>query len=52
MGTLPLVPACIVALALVPALRAGLFQQINLYCSSNEYTEHVHVPSTVGELLS
>jgi len=39
-------------LALVPALHAGPSQQINLYCSNNEYTEHMHVTSTVGELLS
>ena len=39
-------------LALVPALCAGPFQQINLYYSNNEYTEHMHVPSTVGDPLS
>jgi len=44
--------ANILLLALVPALRAGPFQQINLYCNNNEYTEHIHVPSTIGEPLS
>ena len=41
-----------IKLALVPALRAGLFHQINLYCNNNEYTEHMHVTTSVGELLS
>ena len=39
-------------LALVPALRAGPSQKINLYYSNHEYIEHMHVTSTVGELLS
>jgi len=36
----------------VPALCAGPSQQINLFSSNHEYTEHMHVTSTVGELLS
>ena len=32
--------------------RVGPSQQINLYCNNHEYTEHMHVTSTVGELSS
>ena len=37
-----------IALALVPALRAGPSQQNNNY----KYAEHMHVTFTVGELVS